>query len=111
MEEKQLELLKLICKAFSFNSYDDSVTEISREDGKNAKETIEKLKDEILKLYPYDNTVKLRAGNIKTGRDSITVLSQLLRRHSMRVIPTKRRYGYNPILKRSYPKYNYRIIS
>ena len=110
MEDKQLELLNVICKAFSFKSYNDSVTEISREDGENAKHTIETYRNEILKLYPYDNTLKLRSG-IKTGRDSITVLSQLLRRHSMRVIPTPRQYFWDPQLKKSFAKNKYKIIS
>jgi hypothetical protein len=109
MDDKRVTLLNELCSAFQLKSYMDFDREITRKDGAKAIHKIKKLKNKILDLYPYSSTLKLRSGVI-TARDSITCLSQILKAHNMRVIPTQRRIYWDKKEQKTRASYNYKII-
>ena len=85
IQNKRNILIKQILKSFSLTGFHDE-SEIDYNSGANAYQTISKLKNDIIKIYPKRNTSRLRKGINRKDLDSIRVLKQLLRYYKMTLI-------------------------
>ena len=106
----QEQLLYSLCKAFTFNGFDDKETIISREQCKNATHMIAKLKNQIIQNYPKDYTAHLRKSTELTPKTSLSVLRALLRRHKKH-LHSERSYRWDKNLKKTVAICHYHILS
>ena len=105
MDQKK-SLLDQVLKAYTFNGITDNDTIIGRGEALNSKDAILKLRDQLIAAYPKANTAKLRENKDFTGRDLVTVLSQIVRYHS-HVIFSFKEWKWDKEKKKQYciPKY------
>ena len=103
--EKSL-LLDQLLKAYTFNGVTDTDTVIGRGEALKSKDTILRLRDQLIATYPKANTAKLRQNKDLTARDLVTVLSQIVRYHS-HVIFSFKQWKWDKERKKQYciPKY------
>jgi len=109
MGEKKQVLLDQILKAYTFNGLSDQHTIIRREDALNSKDVILKLRNMLIAEYPKAYTIKLRAKKELTSKDLVTVLRQIVRYHSHRIISSKK-WKWNRETKRQECVYQYRLL-
>ena len=102
VKEKRFELIKQVLKSFTLNDFDDK-SDITYNIAKNAYSTLQKLKEQIIRVYPKRNTSRLRKGIHRKDLDSIRVLKEMLRYYNMTLICTRNqtRKGSN---------YKYKIV-
>ena len=109
ISQKQTELLDTVCKAFTFRSYNDTKTIITRAEANKAGSLLKKLKEEIIKNYPYDYTLKLKTINEFDAKAALTVLRQMMRCHGRRLVSV-RGYKYCKKKKRGVTTYKYNLL-
>ena len=109
ISDKQIELLDTVCKGFQFNGYKDTKTIITRAEAKKAGSLLKKLKEEIIKNYPYDYTVKIKTINEFDAKSSLTVLRQMMRCHGRRLVSV-RGYKYSKEKTRGVTTYKYNLL-
>jgi len=81
---RQAVICEEMCKAYGFNSSKDKQTRITREDALRAGPTIDKFREEIIRIYPHDCKKKIRTGE-KGDLVNLTILRQLLKHHNKRI--------------------------
>ena len=99
-------LLDQVLNAYTFNGVTDTDTVIGRGEALKSKDTILRLRDQLIATYPKANTAKLRQNKDLTARDLVTVLSQIVRYHS-HVIFSFKQWKWDKERKKQYciPKY------
>ena len=99
-------LLDEVLKAYTFNGVTDTDTVIGRGEALKSKDTILRLREQLIAAYPKANTAKLRQDQDLTARDLVTVLSQIVRYHS-HVIFSFKQWNWDKVRKKQYciPKY------
>ena len=103
------DLLDKVCKAFHFHDASDTTTVISRNDAVAAIPVILSLKQQLLKEYPYDFTLKLKGAFVDDPKWAVTVLRQLMRAHKRRVI-SERKYKWCKSQRKSVSMYRYNLL-
>jgi NAD-dependent dihydropyrimidine dehydrogenase PreA subunit len=81
---RQSTICEEMCKAYGFTSSKDKDTRITREDALRAGPTIDKYREEIIRIYPHDCKKKIRTGE-KGDLVNLTILRQLLKHHNKRI--------------------------
>ena len=99
-------LLQDIEKAFNITFTRGAV--ITREMALEAIPQLLKLKPEMLRLLPRQNTKRIRK-ELTTGRQAITVLSEILILKGMKLLST-RKYFWDSEKKKQFARYKYKII-
>ena len=105
---KHKKLANDLCKAYTFEGLNDRKTIITPEHAREALSKISELKEDLLKLFTKEYTLKLREDNI-SPKESLTVLKQLLRAFGKH-LNSKRKYEYCKKRKRTISKFYYNII-
>jgi hypothetical protein len=107
--ERHEQIIDLICKSFHFASSTDRQTVITKQHCSRPTKTIQRLKEEILNMYPKEYTKKLSSN--KTGNDvNLTILRQLLKAHNKKLL-SKRLFKWDSTRKKSVAIYQYKILA
>ena len=101
-------LANKLCKAYTFGGLHDRKTIITVENAREALPEIHKLKEDLLKTFTKEYTLKLRENDLN-AKGSLTVLKQVLRAFGKH-LNSKRKYRYSKKLKRSESIFYYNII-
>jgi hypothetical protein len=83
-------------------------TEVSRRMGLDAIPRLLELKPYMLRLFPKQNTKRMRS-ELTTGRHGITVLREILKLKEMKLL-SKRKYYWDPKSKKQFAIYRYILI-
>ena len=107
--QKHEEMLDRVCKGFKFTGSNDTGTIITRDEAAKAGKLLKELKKDILEIYPYDYTLKIKSIDEFDAKSSLTVLRQLMRFHGRRLV-SHRLYKYCKIKKGPVNVYHYNLI-
>ena len=107
--KRQTEILDTLCKAFTFNGFEDKETIISREQCEGATHVITKLRNQIIENYPKDYTSHLRKASVLSPKVNLSILRALLRRHQKH-LHSERTYRWSKQLKKPVAIYRYHIL-